>query len=220
VKLRAAVFASGRGSNFRVLADHASASEQNLWEVVLLVADRPGAGALDLARERGIPGLVIMPSEDPSTFPDRILTQLEEVRTDFVLLAGYLRLMPRAVVERFRGKMLNLHPALLPGFGGKGMYGARVHQAVLASGARISGATIHFVDEEYDRGRILAQWPVPVLSDDTPDSLYARIQEVEHVLYPAAVDLLARAIVDGIAPSAIPTIGRHFHLSNQRPAPK
>ncbi|MEX1257281.1 MAG: phosphoribosylglycinamide formyltransferase [Gemmatimonadota bacterium] len=220
MKLRAAVFASGRGSNFQALLDHASASAQSLWEVVLLVVDRPGAGALNLAPGRGIPGIVIMPSEDPATFPDRILTQLEGVRTDFVLLAGYLRLMPRAVVERFRGKMLNLHPALLPGFGGKGMYGARVHQAVLASGTRISGATIHFVDEEYDRGRILAQWPVPVLSDDTPDSLYARIQEVEHVLYPAAVDLLARSIVDGVEPSAIPTIGRHFHLSDQRPTPK
>jgi folate-dependent phosphoribosylglycinamide formyltransferase PurN len=149
-----------------------------------------------------------------------MLARLEEARVDFVLLAGYLRLMPRPVVERFQGRMLNLHPALLPGFGGKGMYGRRVHEAVLASGARLSGATIHFVDEEYDRGRILAQWPVPVLSDDTPESLYARIQEVEHALYPAAVDALARALRDGVDPSAIPSDGRHFHLANGRPDPR
>jgi formyltetrahydrofolate-dependent phosphoribosylglycinamide formyltransferase len=220
VKLRAAVFASGRGSNFQVLADHALASAGSTWEVVLLVTDRPEAGALDIARARGIAGVVVAPSHDPHWFAARILERLEEARADFVLLAGYLRLMPREVVLRFRGKMLNLHPALLPGFGGKGMYGNRVHQAVLASGARISGATIHFVDEEYDRGRILAQWPVPVLAGDTPDSLYARIQEVEHVLYPAAADALARAIRDGVEPPTIPTIGGHFHLSNQRPIPQ
>jgi len=220
VKLRVAVFASGRGSNFQVLADHASASPDSPWEVVLLVTDRADAGALELAGERGIRSQVITPSEGEQTFSDRILASLEEARTDLVLLAGYLRLMPAAVVARFRGRMLNLHPALLPGFGGRGMYGSRVHQAVLASGARVSGATIHFVDEEFDRGQILAQWPVPVLPDDTPETLYGRIQEVEHVLYPAAVDLLSRAIQNHEPPPGIPTTGRHFHLSNRTPSLK
>jgi folate-dependent phosphoribosylglycinamide formyltransferase PurN len=164
--------------------------------------------------------VVVPPAEDPTSFPDRLLHRLEEARVDLVLLAGYLRLMPPPVVEKFRGRMLNLHPALLPGFGGKGMFGARVHEAVLASGTRISGPTVHFVTEEYDRGRILAQWPVPILPEDTPASLYARIQEVEHVLYPATVDLLARAIKDGIDPPAIPGIGRHFNLSDDPPTPR
>jgi formyltetrahydrofolate-dependent phosphoribosylglycinamide formyltransferase len=220
VRLRAAVFASGRGSNFRVLADHAAADPAALWEVVLLIADRPGIGALELAAERGIPSGVVPPAEDPPGFPDRLLATLDAARVDLVLLAGYLRLMPPRVVERYRGRMLNLHPALLPGFGGKGMYGARVHQAVLVSGTRISGPTIHFVNDEYDRGRILAQWPVPVLEGDTPDTLYSRIREVEHALYPAAVDALARAIRDGTDASAIPAIGRHFNLSNEPPDPK
>lgn len=218
--LRAAVFASGRGSNFRVLADHAGSAGDSLWKVVLLVTDRPQVGAIEFAEERDIPSSVISPAQDPASFPDRLLARLDEADVDLVLLAGYLRLMPLPLVERFRGRMLNLHPALLPGFGGKGMYGRRVHQAVLDSGTRVSGPTIHFVDEEYDRGRILAQWPVPILPEDTPESLYGRIQEVEHVLYPAAVDALARGIQNGVEPPAIPGIGRHFQLSDEPPEPR
>jgi phosphoribosylglycinamide formyltransferase-1 len=109
------------------------------------------------------------------------------------VLAGYLKLVPAAVIARYRDRILNVHPALLPAFGGRGMYGHRVHEAVLASGARESGATVHLVDEVYDRGAILAQGRVPVLPDDTPDRLAARVLAVEHRLLPAAVLAAAAA---------------------------
>src|SRR5205807_2164795 len=109
------------------------------------------------------------------------------------VLAGYLQRIPPAVVARFRLRLINIHPALLPAFGGPGMYGRRVHEAVLASGAPISGATVHYVDEEYDRGPIIAQWPVPVRAGDTPESLAARVLEVEHRLLPRVVLELALA---------------------------
>jgi len=109
------------------------------------------------------------------------------------VLAGYLKLVPAPVITRFRDRILNIHPALLPAFGGKGMYGHRVHQAVLASGAKESGATVHLVDEAYDRGPVLGQVRVPVLPDDTPDRLAARVLEVEHRLLPAAVLAAAAA---------------------------
>jgi len=217
VTLRAAVFASGRGSNFQVLAERAAEDPDRLWSPVLLVADRPGIGALDLAAERGIPTAVIPPGADEESSAQALFPPLTEARVDMVLLAGYLRLMPASVVRRFRGRMLNLHPALLPSFGGKGMYGARVHEAVIAAGVRVSGVTVHFVDEEYDRGRILAQWPVQVLPGDTPASLQYRIQAVEHVVYPAAVRELARALQRGEGPVALPIAGEHFHPSAHPP---
>ena len=111
-----------------------------------------------------------------------------------VLLAGFLKLLPPEVCRAYEGTILNIHPALLPAFGGRGMYGHHVHEAVLRSGATMSGPTIHFVNERYDEGRILAQWPVPVEPDDTADSLAERVLEVEHLLYPAAADALARAL--------------------------
>ena len=104
-----------------------------------------------------------------------------------VVLAGYLQLVPLEVVQSFRGRIFNVHPALLPSFGGLGMYGERVHSAVLASGARVSGPTVHFVDEVYDRGAIIAQWPVPVAPNDSVASLAARVLAVEHLLYPRVV---------------------------------
>ena len=108
--------------------------------------------------------------------------------------------------------MLNPHPALLPSFGGKGMYGHRVHQAVLDAGVRLTGVTVHFVNEEYDQGRILAQWPVPVLAGDTPETLAERIHAVEHRLYPLAADRLARALLDGSDPVPIPARESDFQL--------
>ncbi len=129
-----------------------------------------------------------------------------------VLNAGYLKLIPPSVVRRFSGRMLNLHPALLPSFGGKGMYGRRVHEAVLEAGVRLSGVTVHFVNEEYDRGQILAQWPVAVVPGDTPETLAARIHQVEHRLYPAAADRLAHAILEGTEPLPIPSSSDPFDL--------
>jgi len=222
VTLRAAVFASGSGSNFQVLAERA-ADRPGAWEVALLVTDRDDAGALERARSLGIPARIVPVSgRSAGEVGAEMLEALEEAEVDLVLLAGYLRLIPPDLVRAFGGRMLNLHPALLPAFGGKGMYGRRVHEAVLEAGVRVTGATVHFVDEEYDRGPILAQWPVPVLPDDTPDSLAARIGRVEHGLYPAAVESLVRGLTEGRPPEPLPADparsgGEYFRLDPELP---
>lgn len=185
--MRVAVAVSGRGSNLeallRALRPGAAA------EVVLVLSNRPEAGGLERARARGVPAEVLA---DPASAGDW-LERLEAHRVDLVVLAGYLKLVPAAVIARYRDRILNVHPALLPAFGGQGMYGRRVHEAVLASGARESGATVHLVDEVYDRGAILARGRVPVLPGDTPDRLAARVLEVEHRLLPAVVLAAAAA---------------------------
>jgi phosphoribosylglycinamide formyltransferase 1 len=199
---KVAVFASGRGSNFAVLADHEPA--ESSWEVALLISDRDDAPVLERARERSVRVEVIPTAGRAGEVVGReILHVLEDLGIHLVLLAGFLRLIPPAVVDAYRGRMLNLHPALLPSFGGKGMYGRRVHEAVLEAGVRITGATVHLVDERYDRGRILAQWPVPVLEDDSAESLAARVNAVEHRLFPAVVDRVVRALAEG---GELPTI--------------
>jgi folate-dependent phosphoribosylglycinamide formyltransferase PurN len=114
---------------------------------------------------------------------------------DVLVLAGYLKLVPSVVVNAYHGRLLNVHPSLLPAFGGEGMFGMRVHESVLAHGARISGATVHFVDEYFDRGAIVAQWPVRVLAGDTPETLAARVLRVEHQLLPRAVAAVASGTV-------------------------
>jgi formyltetrahydrofolate-dependent phosphoribosylglycinamide formyltransferase len=189
VTSRIAVLASGGGTNLQALLDHLDRrGEQRSGQVVVVASDRPDAGALERAHDRGVPTAVIA---TPGTDGAPIDELLERHSVDLVALAGYLRLVPPDVVARYRGRILNIHPALLPAFGGAGMYGARVHRAVLASGATLSGATVHFVDDEYDRGPIVGQWPVPVLPSDTPATLAARVLRVEHALYPLAVEAVA-----------------------------
>jgi formyltetrahydrofolate-dependent phosphoribosylglycinamide formyltransferase len=185
--MHVAVAVSGRGSNLdallRALGPGAPA------RVVLVLSNRPDAPALERAAARGIPAVTLRePSESREW-----LEALERHAVDLVVLAGYLKLVPAEVVARYRGRILNVHPALLPAFGGQGMYGRRVHEAVLASGARESGATVHLVDEVYDRGAILGQGRVPVLPGDDPDTLAARVLELEHRLLPAAVLAAAAA---------------------------
>jgi formyltetrahydrofolate-dependent phosphoribosylglycinamide formyltransferase len=179
--MRLAVCVSGRGSNLLALIDALDRSP--LAQVVLVLSNRPDTPALELARERGIHAVALTDYRDPFEW----LARLSAEGVDLVVLAGYLKLVPAEVIAAYRGRVLNIHPALLPAFGGPGMYGKRVHEAVLASGARMSGATVHLVDEEYDRGEILAQARVPVLPDDTPESLAARVLEAEHRLLPAVV---------------------------------
>ena len=120
-----------------------------------------------------------------------MLNLLHEHGADFIVLAGYMKRVPREVVRAFRDRMVNIHPALLPKHGGKGMYGLHVHEAVIAARERLSGATVHYVDEEYDHGRIVLQRSVPVFAEDTPETLAARVLEVEHTLYPDAIRQLA-----------------------------
>jgi len=181
--VRVAVLVSGSGSNLQALLD--ALRPGGSARVVHVISSRPGAGALERARQAGVPTTVLADTQDAA----ELLAALRD--TDLAVLAGYLHRIPPAVVARFRLRLINIHPALLPAFGGPGMYGRRVHEAVLASGAPISGATVHYVDEEYDRGPIIAQWPVPVRSGDTPESLAARVLEVEHRLLPRVVLELA-----------------------------
>ena len=144
---------------------------------------------MELARSQGIPVHLLNDTADPEEWR-RVL---EAAGVDLVVLAGYLKQVPGAVVRAWRGRIINVHPALLPRHGGRGMYGRRVHEAVLAAGDAVSGATVHLVTEEYDQGEILAQGTVPVLPGDTPDTLAARVLAVEHKLLPATVLALARA---------------------------
>ena len=185
--MRVAVAVSGRGSNLEALLRAMGADAPA--QVVLVLSNRPDAGALGRARLYGVPAEVLPDPADGGEW----LEQLERYRVDLLVLAGYLKLVPAAVVAHYRHRIVNIHPALLPAFGGPGMYGRRVHEAVLRSGARESGATVHLVDEVYDRGEILAQRRVPVLPDDTPERLAARVLEVEHSLLPAVVRAAALA---------------------------
>lgn len=186
-RTRIAAFVSGGGSNFVALHDfQRERGESAAGEVVLVVSNRPTCAALTRAADRAIATIVLDEPRDG----DALLALLITHRIEVIVLAGYLALVPAAVTRAYRGKIVNVHPALLPAFGGPGMYGRRAHAAVLESGARISGATVHFVDEVYDRGAIIAQWPVPVFEEDTAETLAARVLRVEHALLPRVVELL------------------------------
>lgn len=212
----AAVFASGSGTNLQSLLDHEDGSAA--YRVELVVSDRSDAGALERARTAERPAEIVPVSgRDRDEVAGETLELLEGRGIRVVFLAGYLRLVPPAVVRAFRRRMLNIHPALLPSFGGKGMYGLRIHRAVLEAGARVTGVTVHYVDEEYDRGTILAQWPVPVRAGDTPESLAARVLKVEHVLYPPAADHLCRALEEGREPGPFDAPGEVFGFVDDTP---
>ncbi len=156
---------------------------------MLVLSNRADAGALGIARDHGIPTHVLKDTSDPGEWIDT----LDRAAVDLVVLAGYLKRVPAGVITAYRNRIINVHPALLPMHGGPGMYGAHVHQAVLAAGDQESGATVHVVTEEYDRGPVLGQARVPVRPDDTPETLAARVLSVEHRLLPAAVLAAARA---------------------------
>lgn len=192
---RVAVLVSGSGTNLQALLDRFDEGGDGSARIVAVVASSERAGALERAARAGVTTHVLGPVEgdDDAARLERIL---EGCRADLVVLAGYLRMVPASVVRRFRGRMVNVHPALLPGFGGQGMYGLRVHRAVLKAGVRVTGVTVHFVDEAYDRGPIIAQWPVPVLEGDDPETLAARVLRVEHRVLPAVVSALARGAVE------------------------
>ncbi|MCC6928425.1 MAG: phosphoribosylglycinamide formyltransferase [Gemmatimonadaceae bacterium] len=187
-----AVLASGGGSNFQSIQEHLTAlGAARPGEIVLVACDRASAGALARARGHGITALA-MEREQRS---NGMLALLAHHGIDLVVLAGYLRMIPAEVTRAYRGRIVNVHPALLPAFGGPGMYGHHVHEAVVAHGARVSGATVHFVDEEYDHGAIIAQWPVPVFPGDDAETLARRVLAVEHALFPRVVQQLAAGVI-------------------------
>lgn len=189
-----AIFASGGGSNLRAILN-AILQKKLSGRICLVVSNNSKAGALEIARSHQIPAYhrsqLQYPSED--TFAAELLKLLEEHDVELVVLAGYMKKVPSMIVQRYRNRILNIHPALLPSFGGKGMYGARVHEAVIRNGAKVSGATVHIVDDEYDHGPIVLQKRVEVVHDDTPETLAAKVLKIEHEIYPQAI----KAFVEG-----------------------
>jgi len=192
---RIAVLASGGGSNLQAILDHFAALGPTRAGVVVLVAsNKPDALALHRAKRAGIPTHHIDANDG-----EGILALFRHHGIDLVVLAGYLKLVPHEVTERYRGRVINVHPGPLPQFGGPGMYGTKVHAAVLAAGVPTTGVTVHFVDERYDQGSIIAHWPVPVHPDDSAESLAARVLRVEHIVYPRVVDMLAATFATGLS---------------------
>jgi phosphoribosylglycinamide formyltransferase 1 len=185
---RLAVLASGRGSNLQAIIDHFdNISRERIAKVVLVASNRADSPALIRAATASID----IASFDAADDGDQLLEVLQRFRVDLVVLAGYLKRVPPKVVREYSGRILNIHPALLPDFGGEGMYGARVHEAVIASGAKESGVTVHLVNDEYDRGAIVAQWRVPVEAGETAEALALRVLSVEHVVYPRVIEMVA-----------------------------
>ena len=210
----AAVFASGSGTNLRALLDNET--PDGPYRIVVVISDRKGAGALERAEAAGrVARTIEVGGRPPEDVAAETLALLESLNVQAIFLAGYLRLIPSEVVSTFRRRILNIHPALLPAFGGKGMFGKRVHEAVLASGTEVSGATVHYVDEQYDDGTIVAQWPVPVKTADTPEALAARVLEAEHRLYPLAADHVCSALAEGRDPGPLTCDGDAYRLSDE-----
>lgn len=186
--LNIAVFVSGQGSNLRAIHE---AIEQSALDarICLVAASRPDAPALEWASVKEISTAIMQHGYENTA--DAMIEILSEHGVEFIVLAGYLKLIPAAVVHAYRHRIVNIHPALLPSFGGAGMYGRHVHEAVIEAGVKVSGATVHVVDEDYDRGPIVMQQCVPVHESDTAATLAARVLDVEHRLFPLALQLFA-----------------------------
>lgn len=188
--LRLAVLVSGGGRTLENLIEEAAAGRLAA-EIVVVVSSRADARGVAVARRAGLPVRALPPAAaDRSAWSGRVFGACREARADLVVLAGFLHLLD--VPADFTGRVINIHPSLLPAFGGRGFHGLHVHRAVLARGCTVSGCTVHLVDAEYDHGTILLQESVPVLTDDTPDSLAARVFAAECRILPIAINRLAR----------------------------
>jgi phosphoribosylglycinamide formyltransferase-1 len=181
-----AVFASGTGSNAKKLIEHFRNS--SLARVTLIVCNKPGAGVLEIARNYEVPAIII--DKEQFFHGDAYAPELLAKHIDFIVLAGFLWKIPSKLIAAFPDKIVNIHPALLPKYGGKGMYGSKVHEAVIAGTEQESGISIHFVNEIYDEGRIIFQVTCPVRKDDTAETLAARIHALEHYHFPRIIEKL------------------------------
>jgi formyltetrahydrofolate-dependent phosphoribosylglycinamide formyltransferase len=188
--LRLGVLISGGGTTLANLLGEKNAGRLPV-EFAAVIASRPGVRGIQIAEDAGLPVVVVRRSAFPSTeaFSDEVFRRLRDAQVDLVVLAGFLSLL--AIPGDYAGRVMNIHPALLPAFGGKGFYGKGVHEAVLASGVKVSGCTVHFADNAYDRGPIILQRSVPVEEGDTPETLAARVFEEECRAYPEAIRLYA-----------------------------
>lgn len=187
---RIAVFASGGGTDFQSVID--ANEREHFCEISILIASKHDIGAIERAQKRDIPSAVYAKAEWPDLeelYSD-LKKRLNELKVDYIVLAGWLKIIPESFIRAFEDRIINIHPSLIPSFCGSGFYGLKVHRAVLEYGAKISGCTVHFVNEVPDGGAIIAQRAVDVEEDDTPESLQARILEVEHMLLPYCVKKL------------------------------
>jgi len=193
---RLAVLISGSGSNLQAVIDATENGTISNAEVALVISSRADVYGLERAEKHGIVNMVIARNE-----PDMLAEKLGEHKIDGIVLAGYLSMIPPDVINAYTGRIINIHPALLPLFGGKGFYGIRVHQAVIASGVKFSGATVHLADREYDTGPALMRSVVRVSADETPESLQKKVLEEEHIILVRATKALAENKIDELVGS-------------------
>lgn len=201
--LRAVVCVSGGGTNLQAILDAIDAGRITNTEIVAVISNNAGARALERAEKHGIPGILLSPKDyaDRETFNHAFTEKMCELAPDLVVLAGFLVKIPEEMVQKFGNHIINIHPSLIPSFCGVGYYGLKVHEKVLERGAKVTGATVHFVNEGMDEGPIIAQKAVMVQEDDTPESLQRRVmEEAEWILLPKAIDDIANkriTVVDG-----------------------
>ena len=196
-KLKLLVLASGGGTNLQAIIDSIEQGKLNA-EIKAVVSNNSKAFCLERARTHSIQAIHLSHKMFATTeeFDQKFLSILKENEVDMIILAGYMKMLSPTVVRAYKNRILNIHPALLPSFGGEGMYGIHVHEAVINSGAKITGVSVHLVDEVYDHGIIVLQQSVPVLDNDTPESLQQRVLEIEHKLYPQTIQLFAEDRVE------------------------
>jgi phosphoribosylglycinamide formyltransferase-1 len=192
IRIAIMVSGQGRGTNMQAIIDACASGKIN-GEVVLVIGVKDDAPAMERARSAGVKTLTISPKDYATAeeYDNAIFQALADHRVDLICLAGYMRVLGAKIVERWRNRIMNVHPALIPSFCGKGMYGHHVHEAVIARGVKYTGVTVHFVDEDYDTGPIILQTVVPVEDDDTPETLAARVLKQEHQTYTDAIALFA-----------------------------
>ena len=196
--LRVLVCVSGGGTNLQAIIDEWKAGKLGECEIVRVLSNNPGAYALTRAKEAGIEGVCVSPKDyaERADFHKALLAAIDEAKPDLIVLAGFLVVVPEEVIQKYRNRIINIHPSLIPSFCGTGYYGLKVHEAALARGVKVSGATVHFVDEGTDTGPIILQKAVEVKEGDTPKDLQLRImQEAEWVILPGAIKLIAEGKV-------------------------
>ncbi len=196
--LRVAVCVSGGGTNLQAIIDAVESGKIRDTQIVRVISNNAGAFALTRAEKAGIEGICVSPRnyENRELFNLALLEALKEAKPDLIVLAGFMVAVPACVIDEFRGRIINIHPALIPSFCGKGYYGLHVHEKVLERGAKVTGATVHFVDEDLDHGPILLQKAVEVREGDTPEVLQRRVmEEAEWILLPTAISLIAQGRV-------------------------
>lgn len=188
-KIKVAVLVSGGGTNLQALIDKQRSGEIADAEIVRVIASREGAYALERAARAGIETAVAPGQEE-------VALELEKCGAQLIVLAGYMKVLSKEIIEKYRNRIINIHPSLIPKYCGRGFYGSRVHKAVIAGGEKESGATVHFVDEGVDTGKIILQRKVPVFEKDTPEELAARVLEVEHVILAEGLNMVVSEIKD------------------------